>query len=159
MASFYYREETPRRSRILTAQMTVVLVLFVVIAVALVVQGHPTAGLSLLAISALVTAMDALRLKRLRNATGNWEIAIDNGSFRWTSPNPSLGPTFEIPIKAIKSVVVTTFAWSEVGSDKRYQLILEDGFHKELWGWDSAPMDRIMECLKSNGVTLVRENA
>ena len=159
MASFYYREETPRRSRLLTAQTMVVLVLFVVIAVALVVQGHPTAGFSLLAISVLISAMDALRLKRLRKATGNWEIAIDNESFRWSSPSPSLGPTVEIPIKAIKSLVVTSLAWSEVGSDKRYQLILEDGFHMELWGWDSAPMDRIMECLKSNSVTLVRKNA
>jgi len=159
MTSFHYREETPRRSRLLTAQMAVVLIAFIVISVALIIQGHPTAGIILLVMTALITTIDALRIMRLRKATGCWEIAIDGESFRWSSPNPSLGPTIEIPIKAIKSLVVTNFAWSEVGSDKRYQLDLVDGSHKQLWGWDRAPMDRIMECLKSNGVTSVRKNA
>jgi len=159
MTSFHYREETPRRSRLLTAQMAVVLIAFIVISVALIIQGHPTAGIILLVMTALITTIDALRIMRLRKATGCWEIAIDGESFRWSSPHPSLGPTIEIPIKAIKSLVVTNFAWSEVGSDKRYQLDLVDGSHKQLWGWDRAPMDRIMECLKSNGVTSVRKNA
>jgi len=162
MTSFHYREETPRRSRLLTAQMAVVLIAFIVISVALIIQGHPTAGTAgiiLLVMTALITTIDALRIMRLRKATGCWEIAIDGESFRWSSPNSSLGPTIEIPIKAIKSLVVTNFAWSEVGSDKRYQLDLVDGSHKQLWGWDRAPMDRIMECLKSNGVTSVRKNA
>jgi len=158
MNSFHYREEMPRRSRLLTAQMAVVLIAFIVISVALIIQGHPTAGISLLVMTALITTIDGLRIMRLRKATGCWEIAIDGESFRWSSPNPSLGPTIEIPIKVIKSLVVTNFAWSEVGSDKRYQLVLVDGSHKQLWGWDRAPMDRIMECLKSNGVTSVRKN-
>lgn len=159
MASFHYRGETARRIRMLTSQATVVLFFFLIIATALIVRGHQTFGLSLLIITALFGALDILRMMRLRKSTGSWEIAIDDEFFRWSSPHQSLGPTFEIPIKAIKTLVVTNYAWSEVGSGKRYYLILEDGTQEQLWGWDSVPMDRIKACLKSNGISLVHENA
>lgn len=120
MASFYYREGTPRRSRLLTARMEGVLVVFLIIAAALIVQGHSAAGLSVLVVTTLITAIDVFRIMRINRTTGNWEIAIDDESFRWSSPNPSLGATIDIPIKTIKSLVVTSLAWSEVGSGKCY---------------------------------------
>ena len=159
MASFHYREGTPRRSRLLTAQMSAVLVTSIIIAAVLIAKEHPMAGLSVLAIAVLFTAIDTFRVMRVRKATGAWEIAIDDASFRWSSPSPSLGPTIVLPIKAIKSLVITRYAWSEVGSDKDYHLVLEDGSRMQLWGWGNVPMDNIAECLKSSGVTLVRENA
>jgi Zn-dependent protease with chaperone function len=159
MAHFHYREGTDDRGRLLTAQAAAVLVIFLIIVATLLVQGHPTAGLSLLGITGFFAYFFLFLAWLLKKATGRWEIEIDNEFFRWSSPHPSLGPTIDIPIKDIRSMIITNYPWSEAGSDKRYQLVLEDGSRTQLWGWDSAPMDRIAECVGSNGVPLLHENA
>jgi len=159
MATFHYREEAAKRGQALKWEAVAVLATLGSIGAVLIANKHVAAGLSLLGVSAILVAIDLLRAMRVKKAIGGWEIAIDNDSFKWSSTRPSLGPNIAAPISAIKSLVVTTYAWSETGNNKRYQLVFEDGTREELWGWDGAPIDQITECLKRNGVTLVHEYA
>ncbi|MES2365265.1 MAG: hypothetical protein V4563_05190 [Pseudomonadota bacterium] len=158
MATFQHHENPHIRSRTLSIQAVLILIVFLAIASVLISRDHTYAGFGLLLFAVLFFIVDFARSIRIAWANGKWDIVIDEKRFTWIAPNPSLGPKINVPIRFIKSFEISTYLESEIESGKRYYLVMADGTREQLWGLDSAPMDKVTECLEANGVPIQEVN-
>ena len=158
MAKFTYREKSSQTSSVRLLEILVVIIVFVMIAIALAIKGHKEWSVALLIFSGLIGTMQVFKTIRQGRISGNWVIDINEETFKWASPASSLGPEIELPLREIDSLVVSSSPESELGSGNSFHLVTTDGRRVYLWGYERAPMDKVINCLEANGVTIEREN-
>ncbi len=140
-------------------QAVLVVLAFSLLAIQLMMQGQAKAGSVLLCAVLLIGGFELVRIRRKVGLAGSWDIVIDEHGFRWSSPHPSLGLAFDLPLNTIAALLVTHHPLSELGNDRTYELVLTDGARQALWGWEGVPMDDVVHCLESHGVRVMQQRS